>query len=216
MTSTSERLCRPAAARGGLLAVFLALGGLAACQSPPASPAPEDEPAPPAPIPAPTETSAVERGLYLVTIAGCNDCHTPLKTGPNGPEPDRDRLLSGHPESLTMPAPPVLPPAGPWTWSGAATNTAFAGPWGVTYGTNLTPDENTGLGIWTEETFLKTLRTGRHWGEARPILPPMPWQNYAAMSDEDLKAIYAYLRSIPPVRNRVPEAVMAPPPGQEP
>lgn len=214
MTSTSKRLCRPAAARGGLLAVFLAAAGAAACQAPPTAQDQPASPTPATPIPAPTETSAVERGLYLVTVAGCNDCHTPLKMGSNGPEPDRERLLSGHPETLTLPPPPAA--AGPWNWSGAATNTAFAGPWGVTYGTNLTPDEMTGLGIWTEETFLKTLRTGRHWGEARPILPPMPWQNYSAMSDEDLKAVYAYLRSIPPVRNRVPEAVMAPPPGQEP
>ncbi len=206
MTSTSKRRSRPVAARGGLLVVLLAAAGSAGCSGPQAPPAP------PTPVPAPTETSAVERGLYLVTVAGCNDCHTPLNMGPNGPEPDRERLLSGHPETLILPPPPA--PAGPWNWSGAASNTAFAGPWGVTYGTNLTPDEMTGLGIWTEETFLKTLRTGRHWGEARPILPPMPWQNYSAMSDEDLKAVYAYLRSIPPIRNRVPEAVMAPPPGQ--
>lgn len=154
--------------------------------------------------------SPVERGKYLVTVAGCNDCHTPFKLGPKGPEPDFSRMLSGHPESLRMPSAPAA--QGPWIWSGAATNTAFAGPWGVSYATNLTPDENTGIGIWTEDTFVKTLRTGRHWGVARPILPPMPWQNYAQMSDEDLEAIYAYLRSIPPVSNRVPETIVAPPP----
>lgn len=154
--------------------------------------------------------SAVERGQYLVTVAGCNDCHTPFKMGPQGPEPDMSRMLSGHPESLQMPPAPAA--QGPWIWSGAATNTAFAGPWGVSYATNLTPDENTGIGVWSEDTFVKTLRTGRHWGVARPILPPMPWQNYSRMSDEDLKAIYAYLRSIPSVHNRVPEAVVAPPP----
>ncbi len=147
-----------------------------------------------------------KRGEYLVTVAGCNDCHTPLTMAAEGPQPDLSRMLSGHPEGLTMPAPPPLG-EGPWLWAGAATNTAFVGPWGVSYATNLTPDENTGIGIWSEEMFIKTLRTGRHWGVARPILPPMPWQNYAAMSDEDLLAVYAYLRSIPAVVNRVPEAV---------
>src|SRR5262249_3179445 len=123
----------------------------------------------------------VQRGKYLVTIGGCNDCHTPFKLGPNGPEPDMTRMLSGHPQDLPMP--PVVPTRGPWAWSGAITNTAFAGPWGVSYAFNLTPDEHTGIGIWTEEIFMKTIRTGRHWGVARPILPPMPWFNYRQMTD---------------------------------
>ena len=106
-----------------------------------------------------------------MTIASCNDCHTPFKLGPKGPEPDMTRMLSGHPEGLVMPPPPKLP-AGPWVWVGAGTNTAFAGPWGISYGINLTPDQNTGLGIWTEDIFIKTMRTGRHYGVARPILPP--------------------------------------------
>ena len=152
----------------------------------------------------------VARGAYLVTIGGCNDCHTPLKMGPNGPEPDLSRMLSGHPESLVMPAAPK--PVGPWLWTAAETNTAFAGPWGISYARNLTPDEVSGIGIWTEEMFMKTIRSGRHWGVGRPILPPMPWFNYAKASDEDLRSIYAYLRSIKPVRNEVPEAVVAPPP----
>lgn len=148
---------------------------------------------------------AVERGKYLVTVAGCNDCHTPFKTGPNGPEPDMARMLAGHPQELRMPPAPA--PRGPWIWAGAATNTAFAGPWGVSYASNLTPEPNTGLGIWTEDLFIKALRNGRHWGQARPILPPMPWQSYSRMTDDDLKAMYAYLRTIPPVVNSVPESV---------
>jgi mono/diheme cytochrome c family protein len=154
---------------------------------------------------------AVERGKYLVTITGCGDCHTPMKMGPNGPEPDRAQLLAGHPSALAMPPAPAA--QGPWLWAGAATNTAFAGPWGVSYAANLTPDQETGLGIWTEDLFIKAMRSGKHWGQARPILPPMPWQNVAAMSDDDLKAVFAYLRSIPPVNNPVPNAVLAPPPG---
>src|SRR4051812_26973895 len=87
-----------------------------------------------------TQQTRVERGKYLVTIGGCNDCHTPLKMGPHGPEPDGSRRLSGHPEQMAMPPAPSLP-KGPWMWTGAATNTAFAGPWGVSYARNLTPDQ---------------------------------------------------------------------------
>lgn len=157
-----------------------------------------------------TSSSAVERGKYLVTIAGCNDCHTPMKMGANGPEPDTARLLAGHPEELAMPPAPAA--QGPWLWSGAATNTAFAGPWGVSYSANLTPDKETGIGIWKEEQFIKAMRTGKHWGQGRPILPPMPWQDVAAMSDDDLKAVFAYLQSVPPIRNSVPNAALAPVP----
>jgi mono/diheme cytochrome c family protein len=151
----------------------------------------------------------VERGRYLVGFGGCNDCHTPLKMGANGPEPDMTRMLSGHPQQVVMPAPPS--PKGPWLWSGAGTNTAFAGPWGVSYTANLTPDRLTGLGIWDEQMFVKTIRTGRHWGVSRPILPPMPWQNFRHMTDDDLGSIYAYLRTIKPVRNQVPDPIIAAP-----
>ena len=153
----------------------------------------------------------IARGEYLVNIGGCNDCHTPHKLGPNGLEPDFTRRLSGHPEALQMPDAPKLA-KGPWVWVGAGTNTAFAGPWGVSYAANLTPDQLTGIGIWNEETFVRTIRTGRHWGVGRPILPPMPWQNVRGLTDSDLKAVYAYLRSLQPVRNQVPDAILAPPP----
>ena len=85
------------------------------------------------------------------------------------------------------------------------TNTAFSGPWGVSYTFNLTPEPNTGLGIWTEEMFVRTIRTGRHMGVSRPINPPMPWPAYRNATDEDLKAIYAYLRTIKPIVNHVPD-----------
>jgi mono/diheme cytochrome c family protein len=159
------------------------------------------------------QQAVVKRGEYLVNIGGCNDCHTPFKMGPNGPEPDRTRLLSGHPEALVMPPAPKLP-EGPWVWLGAGTNTAFAGPWGVSYAANLTPERLTGIGIWNEETFIRTIRTGRHWGVSRPILPPMPWQNVRGLSDSDLKAVFAYLRSIKPIKNQVPDAILAPPPAK--
>jgi hypothetical protein len=112
------------------------------------------------------------------------------------------RALSGHPEELAMPPAPKL--AMPWVWAGAATNTAFSGPWGVSYAHNLTPDRYGGLGIWTEEMLITAIRTGKHMSAGRPIQPPMPWQVYRNMTDEDLKAIYAYLRSIPPIENKAP------------
>ncbi len=142
------------------------------------------------------------RGEYLVKSVGCGDCHTPMKLGPNGPEPDVARLLSGHPEGMQMP--PAPPPSGPWIASVAATMTAWAGPWGVSYTANLTPDPETGLGKWTEQQFVDTLRSGRHLGRGREILPPMPWPAIRNMTDQDLKSIYAYLRTIPAVTNRVP------------
>jgi mono/diheme cytochrome c family protein len=152
-------------------------------------------------------TEMVERGKYLVTIGGCNDCHTPFKLGPNGPEPDMTRMLSGHPQDVVMPA--AAAPEMPWGWTGAITNTAFAGPWGVSYAFNLTPHEDSGIGIWTEDIFMKTIRSGRHWGVSRPILPPMPWFNYREMTDDDLRAVFAYLRTIPPIHNRVPQPIIA-------
>jgi mono/diheme cytochrome c family protein len=157
-----------------------------------------------APNPAPAAHAArVKRGEYLVSIMGCNDCHTPWKMGPQGPEPDMDRFLSGHPEQIGPL--PMAKNAEPFLWSGFATNTAFSGPWGVSYAFNLTPEQNTGLGIWTEEMFIQTIRTGRHMGVSRPINPPMPWPAYRNATDEDLKSVYAYLRTIKPIVNHVPE-----------
>jgi hypothetical protein len=155
-----------------------------------------------------TDNPKVVRGAYLVNIMACNDCHTPWTMGPQGPEPDMSRMLSGHPEDMTVPALPSL--KAPWEWAGAGTNTAFAGPWGVSFTANLTPDPETGLGKWTEETFIRALRTGRHEGQGRPILPPMPYPMYRQATDEDLRAVFAFLQSIPPVRNRVPQPIDPP------
>ena len=150
----------------------------------------------------------LKRGKYLVTVAGCNDCHTPFAMGPNGPEPDMTRMLSGHPESANLPPAPALPP-GPWSAVTSETNTAFSGPWGVSYTANLTPDAETGLGKWTERMFIDTIRTGRHQGRGREILPPMPYPMYKHFTDEDMQSIFAYLRSIPAIRNKVPEPIIA-------
>jgi len=92
--------------------------------------------------------------------------------------------------------------------------TAWSGPWGVSFAANLTPDKQTGvLEGFTEQQFIQTMRTGRHQGMGRPILPPMPWPNYAQMTDDDLRAVFAYLRQIRPVKNKVPDPI---PPGPPP
>jgi hypothetical protein len=145
----------------------------------------------------------VARGQYLVTIGVCNDCHTPLKMGPNGPEPDMTRMLSGHPDSVAMPETPPVPE--PWLIVASATGTAWSGPWGTSFTANLTPDPDTGLGKWTLRNFMDTIRSGRHLGRGRPILPPMPIPYYRNFTDADLEAVFSYLQSIPPVRNKVPE-----------
>jgi mono/diheme cytochrome c family protein len=152
---------------------------------------------------------AVTRGGYLVGVMGCHDCHTPLKMGAQGPEPDITRALSGHPEGSVLPPVPKLPPG--WMMTGAGTMTAFGGPWGVSYAANLTPDD-TGLGKWTKEMFVSAVKTGKHAGVSRPILPPMPWQSLARLTDDDLSAVFAYLRSIKPVKNLVPPPLAPPPP----
>jgi len=149
-------------------------------------------------------TDEIERGRYLVTVAGCKDCHTALTVGPNGPEPDMSRMLAGRPASLEMPPAPELPD-GPWIVTVSATNTAWPGPWGVSHTANLTPDRVTGLGKWTTRTFTDTIQTGRHLGRGRPILPPMPIPMYKNFTDADLDAIFSYLQSVPPISNRVPE-----------
>ena len=148
----------------------------------------------------------VERGKYLVETAGCNDCHTPYKNG----QPDMSRMLMGHPQEIKITALSRLP--APWNMASTDTNTAWMGPWGISFSTNLTPDRTTGLGSWTEKMFMDTIRKGKHGGTGRDILPPMPWPGYAKLTDDDLKSIFAYLKTIPAVANRVPQPV--PPPKQ--
>ena len=161
----------------------------------------------------PASAAVVARGKYIVDISGCHDCHTPHKMGPDGPEPDMTLMLSGHPASMTLPTPPSM--NGPWIFSGIGPFTAWAGPWGISYTKNLTPDNETGLGTWTEQQFIETIRNGREQGRGRQILPPMPWPAYRNMTDADLKAVFAYLKSIPAIKNKVPDPVIAPPPASK-
>ena len=164
----------------------------------------------PAPAPAATTTPAsnvsVDRGKYIVSTAGCHDCHTPMKMGPNGPEPDMSRALSGHPAEEKVEKGPAL--SGPWIAAVNTTGTAWSGPWGISYTANLTPDRNTGLGIWTEDMFMRAIREGKHMGTSRPILPPMPWPVYRNLTDDDLKSVFAYLQSLKPIANRVPDPII--------
>ena len=154
----------------------------------------------------PSEGERIERGRYLVTIMGCNDCHTPKKMGPHGPVLDSSRLLSGHPAEMPV---AKADPAMLKNWVGFAhTLTAAVGPWGISFAANLTSDE-TGIGNWTEEQFFTAIRNGKYKGApaGRNLLPPMPWEMYRHATDEDLKAIFAYLKNTTPVKNLVPSAI---------
>ena len=164
-------------------------------------PAPKDATAPAA---APAQTPA-ERGKVLVQVGGCHDCHTTKKDN----APDMSTMLSGHPAGIKLPAAPKVPAGSPWIIQTTGTLTAWTGPWGTTFAANLTPDPDTGLksSAWSEDAFLKAMKTGKHIGTGRDILPPMPWQMYSALGDDDLKAIWAYLQTIPPVKNEVPDPI---------
>jgi len=155
-----------------------------------------------------TKQELRERGAYLVAITGCGDCHTPKKMTPQGPAPDMDRFLSGYDSRRELGSfDTVMARSGKWIqFNGELT--AAAGPWGVSFAANLTPDA-TGLGNWTLDNFKKAMRDGKYKGidASRPLLPPMPWQNFRNMSDKDLEAIFEYLKSIRPVNNLIPAAI---------
>jgi mono/diheme cytochrome c family protein len=148
--------------------------------------------------------SQAEWGNHLVTIAGCNDCHTPKLMTPMGPVNDSSRLLSGHPENA--PTPPVdrkqMEGKGLIV---TADFTSWVGPWGISFTANLTPDE-TGTGSWKEEQFINAIRNKVLKGlpGTRPLLPPMAMMTFGAMTDDELKAIFAYTRTLKPVKNNVP------------
>jgi len=150
-----------------------------------------------------SEEEMISRGRYLVNIMGCADCHTAKVMTPQGPRPDSARAFAGHPRDLALPA----IDAGAlrsWVLFNHA-QTAYAGPWGVSYAANISSDES-GIGNWTEEQFFNAMREGWYKGmpNGRRMLPPMPWEQYRQASDEDLRAIFRFLKSTPPVANVVP------------
>lgn len=144
-------------------------------------------------------------GEHLVKVIGCDDCHTPKKMTPQGPVPDPALSLSGHPKGAE--APKLDRKAIEQNGYGACNShqTAWVGPWGVSYSANLTSDA-TGIGNWTEEQFFRAMREGKVKGLAagRMMLPPMPWFNFANMTDDELSAMFAYLKTVPAVKNEVP------------
>ncbi len=150
--------------------------------------------------------SQVQYGEHIVAIAGCNDCHTPKKMGAQGPEIDYTLSLSGH--SGQMPVPDV--DRKEMEGKGlAVTNdlTAWVGPWGISYAANITSD-STGIGNWKEDQFLLCIRQGKSKGlsDNRQLLPPMPWRELnASMTDNELKAIFAYLKTTKAIHNVVPQ-----------
>ena len=150
-----------------------------------------------------TTDEMIAHGKYIVSTSGCNDCHTPKIFNEQGMSLDMSKMLSGHPAGSVL-APYDKKMVGPWILF-APDLTAYIGPWGVSYSANLTPHES-GLGNWTEEQFMTAIKTGKHLGmdNQRPIMPPMPWQEIKNMTDEDMKCVFAYLKSIPPVDNVVP------------
>ena len=154
----------------------------------------------------------VAKGQYLVTGGGCNDCHTPKTFDASGMHLDTTKTLSGSPAG--MPLPPIHASSlTPGNWILMAPNlTSFVGPWGISFAANLTPDSATGLGTWSQEMFMTAIRKGKHQGleTGRPIMPPMPWEEIRKLKDEDLYCIFAYLKTLPPVSNKVRDHVAPP------
>ncbi len=153
----------------------------------------------------PTKEEQIKRGEYLARTIGRGHCHTPKKMTENGPVPDLDRWMMGHPSNSELPA-IESDDLGPGKWLLMHGDlTATVGPWGISYGANLTPHE-TGIGNWSFDQFRKAMTEGKYKGmdNSRPLMPPMPWQSYAEMKTEDLQAIYEYLMSLEPIENVVP------------
>lgn len=154
-----------------------------------------------------TEAQLVKRGEYLVNAVGCDDCHSPKSMGPKGPEIIQDLRFSGYP--ATRPVQPADTNVVKQGWALFGPDlTSAVGPWGMSFGANISSDAS-GIGNWTEAQFFKAIREGKYKGldGGRPLLPPMPWASYKNFSDEDLKAIFAFLKSTKPVENVVPAAI---------
>ena len=184
-----------------LIAVFVTIGGLYACSNVKST----DEKK----SPIPTQAEMVKRGEYLVSSIGCDDCHSPKKMGANGPELIPELRLSGYPSD--RPIQKQVGNSGQMGWMLFSQDlTSAVGPWGISFSANITSDES-GVGNWTEQNFITAMRKGKIKGmeNGRQMLPPMPWFNFRNLTDEDLKSMFAYLKSTNPVRNIVPAPVNA-------
>ncbi len=156
---------------------------------------------------APTHEQVVQRGDYLVRTMGCNDCHSPKKMGQQGPEVIPETMLSGYPASRPLQKVNKEALKGGWMLMNMDM-TESVGPWGISFAANLTSDQ-TGIGNWAEDNFKRSVKEGWYKGleGTRRLLPPMPWQSFGTLSDDDIKAIFEYLMSTKPVSNSVPDAL---------
>lgn len=148
--------------------------------------------------------SQIEWGEHLVTVSACHDCHSPKKMTSLAMEIDSSRMLAGY--IAGSPQPDVnrkeMQDKG-LIVSGDLTS--WVGPWGTSYAANLTSDA-TGIGNWSEGQFILAIREGKYKGlsASRNLLPPMPWEMYRNFTDDELKALFAYLKTTNPVKNIVP------------
>ena len=151
-----------------------------------------------------TEAEKVQRGSYLVNAIGCDDCHSPKEITAAGFEIIPELRLSGYQSANHSPKADSNVVKEGWLLFGGDLTTAV-GPWGQSFAANLTSDA-TGIGNWKEEQFIKAIREGKYKGldNTRPLLPPMPWFVYKNLTDDDLKSIFAFLKSTNPVKNVVP------------
>ena len=147
-----------------------------------------------------------EWGHHIVTIADCGNCHTPKKMTAMGPVEDEDLAFSGHPSAMPFPDVHRKEMESNHLFY-SADLTSWVGPWGVSFAANITSDSTTGIGTWSEEQFITCLRKGKYMGldKARNLLPPMPWPAFSKMTDDELKAVFAYLKSTKPIHNIVPQ-----------
>ena len=151
-----------------------------------------------------SEKEYEDRGKYLVEIIGCHDCHSPKRMGEKGPELISELAFSGYQANNNLPNINKNSLEEGWMLMNQDL-TAFVGPWGISYAANLTPHD-TGIGTWTFEQFKRAMQEGKFKGQknARTLLPPMPWQNFKNIKEEDLKAMFLYFKSLPSVANVVP------------
>ena len=154
-----------------------------------------------------TLNDSIKRGEYLVKTIGCHDCHSPKRMTERGPEEIPELALSGHQATDSLPSINSEALQNGWMLL-TGDLTAAVGPWGVSFAANLTSDD-TGIGNWTMDRWKKAMREGKLKGDnnGRMILPPMPWQNFAKLSDEDLESMFKYLKSTKPVENAVPAPI---------
>lgn len=151
----------------------------------------------------------IAEGQRLVTALGCNDCHSPKIFSNTGVQINDSLRLSGHHGPLVIPKSPFKNIDNRVWMLFTTDGTASLGPWGGSYASNLTPHES-GLGSWSFEQFQRAMQEGKYKGQAngRTLLPPMPWPGYQALTTEELKAIFSYLQSLPPVNNLVPTPIV--------